>query len=248
MMHHHFLPSHLLLALALAGCGTPSSTPPKALAVPDEWYAVALPGKPATRYDSAVKDGRSAVAAVSERSASLWRRTLQVPATDLGEVSFSWWVPAPVEGAHLGEADTADAAARVMFAFAGDIASLPMRTRMLYDLAEALTGEQPPYATLMYVWDSQAPVGSIIVNPRTDRVRKIVVDSGREKLGRWRDHRRNLAADFRLAFGEDPGALQSVALMTDSDNTRSRALAWYGPVQLLPPVAAAPATGSATLR
>ena len=84
----------------------------------------------------------------------------------------------------------------------------------------------------MYVWDAQAPVGTVIVNPRTDRIRKIVVDSGSHHLRRWRDHRRDLVADFKLAFGEDPGPLVSIAVMTDSDNTRSRATSWYGPVGL----------------
>jgi hypothetical protein len=58
-----------------------------------------------------------------------------------------------------------------------------------------------------------------------------VVDSGPGQLRRWREHRRNLVADYRLAFGEEPGPLQSIALMTDSDNTRSQARTWYGPVE-----------------
>ena len=132
----------------------------------------------------------------------------------------------------MADANREDAAARVMFGFSGDAATLPARTRMMFDLAEALTGERPPYATLMYVWDNQAPVGSVIVNPRTDRIRKIVVDTGPADLGRWRDHRRDLRADFRRAFGEDPGPLVSVAMMTDSDNTASQARAWYGTVSL----------------
>jgi hypothetical protein len=33
-------------------------------------------------------------------------------------------------------------------------------------------------------------------------------------------------------FGEAPGALVGMAIMTDSDNTRSRAKAWYGPVKV----------------
>ncbi|MDP3613420.1 MAG: DUF3047 domain-containing protein, partial [Rubrivivax sp.] len=56
--------------------------------------------------------------------------------------------------------------------------------------------------------------------------------SGPAKLRRWRDHKRNLAADYRLAFGEEPGPLAAIALMTDSDNTASRAVSWYGPVTL----------------
>jgi hypothetical protein len=218
----------------LAACAGPVPGPdPKPTAdTASDWHPVALPGKESTRYSLAHKDGRAAIEAVSERSASLWRRNIRVPAAALGEVSFSWWVPFLMPTADVAAVDHTDASARVMFGFSGDVSALPMRTRMMFDLAEALTGERPPYATLVYVWDVSAPVGSVIINPRSDRIRKIVVDSGPAHLSRWRDHRRNLRDDYRLAFGEEPGALQSIALMTDSDNTRSRSQAWYGPVQL----------------
>ncbi|MDO9094301.1 MAG: DUF3047 domain-containing protein [Rubrivivax sp.] len=220
-------------ALLLAAC---AATPPLAevgsTAHGAGWHAVPLPGKQATHYSWAHKDGRTALAAVSEDSASMYRQPLPRAPGDFGDVSFSWWVQDLVAGGNVADAAREDAPARVMFAFDGDITSLSMRTRALFELAEALTGEKPPYATLMYVWDAQAPVGSVIVNPRSDRIRKIVVDSGPGELRRWRLHRRNLVADFRLAFGEEPGALGSVAVMTDSDNTRSRAASWYGPVEL----------------
>jgi hypothetical protein len=227
-MNHRLLPASLLLLVAAcASVDAPRN-------VGDAWHAVPIPGKANTIYQNTIKDGRQAVAAVSDRSASMWRRTIDLSTEDVGLVHFSWWVAEPVPGAHVAESDKEDAAARVMFAFDGDIASLPARTRMLFELAQALSGERPPYATLMYVWDTQAPVGSVIINPRTDRVRKIVVDSGRENLGRWRDHSRDLAADFRLAFGEEPGKLRSMAFMTDSDNTGTRSRAWYGPVKMAP--------------
>jgi hypothetical protein len=215
------------LALGLAACST---TPPARDA--EGWHAVHLPGKPPTRYAWGHKDGRQALGARSERSASMWRRHVQRAPDELREVSFSWWVQDLVADASVAEVAREDAPARVLFAFQGDTAKLPRRTRAMFELAEALTGERPPYATLMYVWDASLPVGSVIVNPRTDRVRKIVVDSGPAKLRQWRDHRRNLAADFRLAFGEEPSALAAIALMTDSDNTGSQAHSWYGPVQL----------------
>jgi len=59
-----------------------------------------------------------------------------------------------------------------------------------------------------------------------------VVDSGRAGIGQWQQHRRDVQADFRLAFGEEPGPISSVALMTDTDNTRTRLTAWYGPLQM----------------
>ncbi|MCY7315269.1 MAG: DUF3047 domain-containing protein [Rubrivivax sp.] len=213
--------------LALTGCAT---TPPTADA--EGWRDVALPGKPLTRYSRSHKDGRPAIEAVAERSASMWRRHVHREPGALGEVSFSWWVPGLHAEANVAIAGHEDAAARVLFAFDGEIARLPMRTRALFDLSEALTGERPPFATLMYVWDASAPVGTVIVNPRSDRIRKIVVDSGPAHLRRWRDHRRDLVADYRLAFGEDPGPLVAIAVMTDSDNTASQARAWYGKIDL----------------
>ena len=218
------------VALALGACTTPVTTPETVLA--GQWHDVPLPGKDSTRYKWEHKDGRAAWCATSERSASMWRRHVDVPAARIGGVSFSWWVQDLIANASVAEAHLEDAPARVMFAFGGDIGSLPARTRLMFDLAEALTGERPPFATLMYVWDATAPVGSVIHNPRSDRIRKIVVDSGPTQLRRWRNHQRDLAADFRLAFGETPGPLTAIALMTDSDNTKSSALSWYGAVDL----------------
>ncbi|MFN7726875.1 MAG: DUF3047 domain-containing protein [Rubrivivax sp.] len=195
-----------------------------------EWWPVTLPGKTPTRYKAVSKDGRQAVLAQAHASASLLRQRLSRPAADVGEVSFSWWVPQPLAGGDVRQVGSEDAVARVVFAFGGDMAKLPLRTRMQFELMQALTGEPPPYATLMYVFDGSAPVGSVVVNPRSDRIRKIVLDTGADGLKRWRDHRRDLRQDFQRAFGEDPGPLQAVAVMTDTDNTGGQAETWYGPV------------------
>ncbi len=216
-------------AAALGGCATREADPVDA----EGWHEVRLPGKDPTRYRKTLLEGRPATAAVSTRSASMWRRKFKVPPAALGDVSFSWWVRDLISNASVAHVDREDSPARVLFAFGGDVSRLPPRTRAMFELAEALTGEPPPFATLMYVWESQAPLESVIVNPRSDRIRKIVVDSGTGQLRQWRDHRRSLVADFQRAFGEAPGPLQAVALMTDSDNTRSNAEAYYGPVKFL---------------
>ena len=215
----------LFAAAMLAGCASLGDAP----APTPGWHGVALPGKEATRYTWGLKDGRLALGATSERSASLWRRKVDVPPDRLGQVEFAWWVDTLIEGASIADASREDAPARILFAFEGDERKLPARTRAMYDLAEALTGERPPYATLMYVFETAKPVGTIVHGVRSDRVRKMVLDSGAESLRQWRTHRRDVAADFRAVFGEDPGRLAAVAVMTDSDNTRSRAAAWYQP-------------------
>jgi hypothetical protein len=224
-------------ATASPGPGpAPSAVAPAAPA--EAWQPMPLPGKRATRYATGRKDGRVVVHARAEGSASMWRRRTRLDPALLGAVRFSWRVDALNPAASVADIDHEDAVARLVFAFDGDRARLSPRTRAMFDLAQALGGEAPPFATLMYVWDTKAALDSVIVNPRTDRIRKIVVDAGPSQLGRWREHRRDLVADYQRAFGEPPGPLLGVALMTDSDNTGARAEAWYGPVSFEPPGAA----------
>jgi hypothetical protein len=211
----------LVALVFLGGCAAPPVMPAS------PWQEVRLPGKAPTEYRWVQKDGAEAVHARAARSASMLRRPVARDASTLADVEFAWLVTdVPAQG-DVSQAETEDAAARVVFAFEGDEARLSARNRLLFDLARTLTGESPPYATLMYVWDATAPVGTVIVNPRTDRVRKIVVESGRGALGQWKHYRRNLVDDFRLAFGEAPGRLQAVGLMTDGDNTQSTLSTWY---------------------
>jgi hypothetical protein len=218
--------------LHAAWLAAPLPAQPSGDCVP-QWHPQLLPGKSPTRYS--FEPGHGAVSAQANASASLLRYSLRIEPSHLGSLSFSWKFSELLLQADLRQRGSADSAARVVLAFDGDTARLPARTRALFDAAAAVTGEAPPYATLMYVWDARAPVGEVIVSTRTDRIRKIVVESGAVPLHQWRSFQRDIVADFRAAYGEAPGALVGIALMTDADNTAGRAAAWYGPVCLQPP-------------
>jgi DUF3047 family protein len=197
-----------------------------------EWRPHLLPGKRATEYMRVQAEGRPAWHAVSKGGASLLRREVSLQLTPATVAEFSWRIEATIEGADLSKAEAADSPVRVAFAFAGDVSKLSLRTRMQFQLAEALTGEMPPYATLMYVWDNHAKVDAVLTSTRSDRIRKIVLESGPTHARQWRSYRRNLMADFQRAFGEEPGPLVAMAIMTDADNTGSSAEAWYGDILL----------------
>lgn len=219
----------------LCGCASRQATDHHPSEPPGQrpaWRPVLLPGKRATGYRRVRIDGRDAWHARADAAASLLRRILSTPVTAATTVEFSWRIAATIAGADLRRAEAADSPVRVAFAFAGDVARLPARTRMQYHLAEALTGEMPPYATLMYVWDNHAAVDSVLSGPRSDRVRNVVLESGSAHVGQWRHYRRALGADFRRAFDEEPGPLVAVAMMTDADNTGGTAEAWYGDIEL----------------
>ena len=198
-----------------------------------KWLHCAFPGKKSTRYRAVRLDGRDAVLSESDSSASMLRQTLRVEPTGLGKLSFSWKVPKMISGADMTQRDSDDSPVRVVLAFEGDRSKFSAKNAMLSELALALTGEPLPYATLMYVWGTHSTPESVIINTRTDRIRKLVIESGPGRLNRWLDYERDVRADYEKAFGEAPGALVGIAIMTDSDNTRQQAKAWYGPVTLM---------------
>jgi hypothetical protein len=192
-----------------------------------------LPGKRRTHYHHTHLEGRPVLHARSAASASMWRHPLRLPASQLGRMHFSWMVPKMIAGADLSRREGDDTPVRIVLAFDGDPQRLNAGTRMMFELAETLTGEPPPFATLMYVWAPHAaPLGSVIHAPRSDRVRSVVVESGARRLGQWLRYERDVVADFRAAYGEDPGELIGIAVMTDSDNTGTEAEAFYGPIEL----------------
>src|SRR2546421_4870244 len=96
-----------------------------------------------------------------------------------------------------------DSPARVIVAFHGDATRLDIGERFTLRLYKALTGEKMPYAIIMYSWASDAPVGTITPSIPTDKIQTIVVESG-GGIGEWRELRRNVLEDYRLAFGEEP--------------------------------------------
>jgi hypothetical protein len=231
----------LLIVIAmLSGCAaneppTPSSPDVRAVSLGFEgWTHKPLPGKRPTRYQVTELEGRPVVRADAEAAVSLFRRTLRVEADQLGSIEFAWRIQSLLDKADLTQRGVEDAPVRLLLAFEGDRSRFSARNRMLSDLSQTVTGEPLPYATLMYVWDNQAQVGTVIpAGSGTDRIRKLVLDSGPALTKTWRNHVRNIAADYRLVFGEEPGALVAVAFMTDSDNTRTRAQALYGPVRIV---------------
>ncbi|RMF74055.1 MAG: DUF3047 domain-containing protein [Alphaproteobacteria bacterium] len=86
----------------------------------------------------------------------------------------------------------------------------------------------PPLTrALNYIWANRLPQGTFLPSLYTERSVMIAVESGNDKSGRWLEEERDIVADYRRAFGEDPPEVGAVAIMTDGDNTGGRVRAWY---------------------
>lgn len=168
-----------------------------------------------------------ALRATADRSASFYAVVLKPVSAASTTLSWSWKTDAMVEGADNRDKSREDAPLRVMVAFDGDIATLPQDEQKRLQRARKISGRKVPYALLMYIWTDLVPPGTVIPSAHTSQVKMIVVASGRDGLGQWQPVTRKLADDYRLAYNADPGAVTGVGVMTDTDNTGTRAVGEY---------------------
>jgi hypothetical protein len=241
-------------ALLASGCGTrprapvvvtsPPNLPSDAPGIPlppmvgfetnnSAWHVFNVPGQRSTRYESTTKLGKPCVAATSERAISSLQYRKAREMAGLSKLRFSWLAEELIKDADLTDVDSDDSPVRIFLAFDGDHSRLSLRNRMLFDLAETLTNERPPFATLQYVWENKLPIETVLRGNRSDRLQKIVVESGPTNLGRWLSYERDFRADFQRAFGEAPGRMIGVGVITDGNSLGVTTRGWYGNIELV---------------
>lgn len=191
------------------------------------------PSKRRTSYRWSRDQEGVIVTAVAEGAASGLARALDVDPRRFPLLEWRWQVDALIPGADNTDPHGEDAPVRIVLAFEGNRGALPLRDRMFFEQVRLLSGRDMPYATLMYIWENQQPQGSVLRNPHTARVRKVVASSGSAEVGQWVRLRRNFVEDYRRAFGTEPGRLVGIAMLTDSDNTGEKTRGRYGSLRLV---------------
>ena len=212
--------------IAPFSAGSPGST------LPAPWRRVTLPGgKSPTQYTLVSDEGAVVLRAQADASMASLVHPLKVDPKKLPFISWRWRISNLLNKADIGTKAGDDFPARVYVLFDYDIGKLSLPQRLKIFLARKLYGIEVPAAALCYVWDGKAPVGTSVWSPYTDRVRVLVVESGSANVGRWRGAQRDLVADFRAAFGEDPPVISGVAVASDTDNTGESVTAMFGDVK-----------------
>lgn len=104
--------------------------------------------------------------------------------------------------------------------------------KMKYETAKALYGQYPPHSTLNYIWANNLHSEHILTNPYADEAKMIPVEQGTQKLNTWLIEQANIVEDYRRAFGEDPPANASLAIMNDSDNTGEHSISYIDYIRI----------------
>lgn len=200
-------------------------------ALPAEWQVSTVASiEQHTRYTLVADGGRTVLRAEARASASGLTRKVRFDPAELPRLQWLWKIDQVIASADLNSKSGDDFPARLYVMFDYSLEKLSFSERNLLRLARTFSDPDLPAATLCYVWDNRTPPGSIVTSPYSSRVKVIVVESGNARAGQWVRFERDLAADFRAAFGDAAPPVSAIAIATDSDNTGTVAGAHYGDI------------------
>jgi len=199
-------------------------------AMPDGWKPLIFKKIPNHTSYEVVKDGDvTVVKAISEASASGLIKPVVIDPKEYPIFRWRWKIDNVLQRSDVALKEGDDFPARLYVTFEYDPDKVGFSKMLKYKVGQALFGDIP-IAALNYVWDAKAPVGTIVENAYTDFAKMVIVESGTQKVGRWIDEERNIYEDYKKAFGEEPPMINGVAIMSDTDNTKERATAYYGDI------------------
>lgn len=201
--------------------------------LPQGWSPLLITrAKKPTHYQLQTEQGRTVLHARAEAAASGLMQELDIESAQLSQLDWHWKIKSLINSADNYQRASEDSPVRIVLAFDGDKDGLPFADQMMFETGKLISGRDIPYATLMYIWENKAPVGTVINNSRSGRIKMVVAASGSAGIGQWRHFSRNITDDFQAAFGEKPGRLIGLGVMTDTDNTGESVEAWYGDIRL----------------
>lgn len=213
-------------ALALLACALLMGAAAKGVVRVDNWSALAAgpvdlsvwrvyPFTDSPRFKDApaivVDDGRRALRMRTENEAMRIGRPLKIDVKATPWLTWEWKaLDLPAE-ADVRNPKRNDQAARIMLMF------------------EGMKG-------ILYIWDTVSPVGTELRPDELDIFDRvlIVVRSGPGGVGRWTRERRDVFADYKRIFGDDPRAIKWVGFEAHSNDTHSRSGALFGTVTFEP--------------
>lgn len=174
-----------------------------------EWQSKVFSGR--TTYTLREKNGRTSLHANSNATASGLYRKISIDLDKTPILNWSWKVDQVLTGNDEQTRAGDDYPARVYVVFSDSF--MFWRTR-----------------AINYVWSNHQPIDSSWFNAFTANAGMIAVESGNDRTGHWITESRNVLTDYRRLFNKEPGQVDAIAIMTDTDNTRSMASAWYGDI------------------
>jgi hypothetical protein len=193
--------------VAIVRVDTWEAVPDGPLDLSHEWQLNPRAPSKTFRYPPAiVVDGaqRALRLKTDHETMSIWR-LVQADLRRTPRLTWEWKALALSAGADVRKSGRNDQAARVTVLFEG-------------------------WKLISYVWDTQAPVGTEVRPDQFGMVERVlvVIRSGSAGLGQWQREERDVRADYRRLFEEDPPAVKLVSVESHSDDVEGQSEALFG--------------------
>jgi CO dehydrogenase/acetyl-CoA synthase gamma subunit (corrinoid Fe-S protein) len=199
-------------------------------AIPDGWKPLTFKKIPKhTSYEVVKDEDVTVVKAVSEASASGLIKQVVIDPKEFPIVRWRWKIDNVLQRSDVALKEGDDFPARLYITFEYEPDKVSFGKKLKFKVGQALFGDIP-IAALNYIWETKTPVGTIVENAYTDFAKMVIVESGTQKVGMWIDEERNVYEDYKQAFREEPPMINGVAIMSDTDNTKEQATAYYGDI------------------
>ena len=184
-----------------------------------------------TKYRIVEHEGERVLEAEANVSASGLLQPMSLAVAEFPHLHWRWKVPQLIADADNASRIADDSPVRVIVAFDGDKSKFDFEDSAFAQTVKFFSGREMPYATIQYIWENKLPAETVLDNAKTSRAKMLVVESGPQRLGQWINFQRNVKQDYERLFGEPPGSIIFVGVMTDSNATGSHTSAYYGDIR-----------------
>jgi hypothetical protein len=178
--------------------------------IPEGWSLNQKEGNPEIKLE---KSGRGyALHLRSDNSSFGLKKELEVDIKEYPYLNWRWKVSRLPEKGDFQKKETDDQAGQVYVLF----------PRFPSTLNTEMVG---------YIWESNpSNKGKEGESPAWDKSKVVVLQAGAERLNHWCQEKRNVYEDYKRLFGKEPPKAGGLALYINSQHTKGKAYAAYGPI------------------
>lgn len=147
----------------------------------------------------------------SKKSSFGFKKEVKLSVKDYPYVHWSWQARTLPKGGDVRKRETDDQAGQLYLLFPRFPAKLNTRI-------------------LGYLWENETPKGTSGTSTAWSKAKYVVVRDKTDPLGTWYKESRNVYADYKKLFEEEPPELGSVSVYINSQHTGSEAEILFGPI------------------
>jgi len=189
-------------------------------------------GKKPTDYDIINKDQKHYLQIKSDSSASGLICKTKFNPNHYPLLKWNWKVNNIIPNADSKIKAGDDYPLRIFVMFEKDSSEISFWDKIINSAVELVSGYEPPYKSLCYVWANSKSDSSNYFSPYTEDVMIIPKQSGADNCKQWIVEQVNIVRDYKKYFKEEIPPIACLALLGDTDNTISQTTSFIDYIEI----------------